>query len=85
MLQELCQLVLDGNEIQQIPDGAFYSLSKLQTLSMSRLPELTNVGALSGLVALHELRISQNPRLTSLHVSVDEIQLRNVTKVFLIF
>lgn len=68
-LHALQLLVLDGNAISKVQDGAFYSLGALRSLSMSNLPQLTEVNgaALRGLGSLHTLRCSHNPRLTSVH------------------
>jgi Leucine-rich repeat (LRR) protein len=71
-LQELRELILDGNQIHQIASSAFYTLTKLEFLSLSRLSELKEIdgSALKGLVALNNLQISHNPKLTSVHRSL---------------
>ncbi|KAF4521505.1 hypothetical protein B566_EDAN001805 [Ephemera danica] len=71
-LQELRELVLDGNQLTQVADSAFYTLTKLQTLGLSRLVQLEKVdgGALKGLKNLQSFRLSHNPRLTSIHRSL---------------
>lgn len=80
-------LNLDGNLISSIDAGAFESLTELVYLSLSSMPELTEIqpGAFKGLRNLQVLDLSNNRHLKALSpdvfsglVSLQELNLSNI-------
>ena len=79
-LVHLQKLDLQGNKIQNIENGAFRNLPKLEVLDLSR-NSLKTIGkeTFAGLVSLHRLKLADNNIQTLDEGSLDE--LRSLKKV----
>lgn len=67
--EKLQELSLDDNQFPNISIPVFRGLDKMEELSLSRMPSLTNVAfdAFHGLPSLKHLNLSHNPCLTLVH------------------